>query len=214
MGDDKEDPGLLGGAPLDTLASLQAEEKAMRSGRGRMMAGMVGAVIAAAVALFFAMGGGGADDTYGKFGRNINGLRRTHFDAFWGCALSGAKASEIQDNARLSREIHKRATNGRSEYARTVREQCMPKLRGLEDEIKSLIPPEDMREDLRSLEDAVGGLRTAWTEYFAHLDQLGGDAYDEGVAAPIMQRIARAWFDYKKVHTDLNRAVRAKLEEQ
>lgn len=217
MSDANDNLGLGGGLPpLNPLGgpSLDEEEKALRSGRGRMMAVMIAIpIVLAAVAIAYVMMTGG-DEQYRTLGRNINGLREQHFDGFWTCTLDGADLRAIDNNNDLEAQIHLRAGSARrAAWAGHVRDECMPKLEELEPEIAILIPPEEMASRLEELESATSALRGAWSGFIAYLLDLRDAAYDEGDARTHVMAIARAWYDYRRIHGELNAAVRERLQE-
>jgi hypothetical protein len=151
---------------------------------------------------------------YSQYGRNINGLRIEHFDAFWGCALRGENVAEISDNAMLTAAINRRAANGRGNYARQVRDECMEKLTELEPALQTLIPPPEMQAKNRELESAVGQARSAWSGFIAYLEAIPeGEGYDEAAAREHVTAVARSWYDFRRLHNELNGMVREKLED-
>lgn len=211
---DPNDNLQLGGAPppLSPIGgpSLADEEKAMRGGKGGMIAGMIitGVLIVGAVVII--LFGGDGNDSYRTFGQNINGLDSEKFDPFWSCAFQGG--FEAESNQQLQEAIHQRAARGQERYAAMVRDDCMQKLEELEPGLTSLIPPEDMVEDLHDLETSVRDLRGGWSDFIAHLDGLEGD-YDPEAAGESVGRITKGWFDYRTTHSRLNATLREKLEE-
>lgn len=214
MGDANENLGVGGGQPpMGPLGgpSLDAEEKAMRKGKGRMLAGMIAAVVAAVVLAVVFLASGGEAEAYRQFGRNINGMKQEHFDQFWGCALRGENISEIRDNAALMDEIDQRGVQGSKRYVAQVRDQCMETLSGLRPKLDALIPPEDMQDDVNQLAEATSQLRSAWSNFIAHVDSA--DSYDSDAAREPITQIARAWYDFKRIHSQLNAKVREKIGE-
>lgn len=210
MADPNENLGVGGGMPpLGPVGSLEAEEKALKKGKGRMLAGMIVAAIAAVAFLVWYMSSGG-EDAYGTFGRNINGYDQQYFDQFWGCSLQGVDLRNIRTNDDLRGEIHERAARGGPRYAAHVRERCMPKLAEMEPKLTALIPPEDMAAKLTELNETVQRLRAAWGDFAGYLENLEG-GYDEDDADEKVGQIARAWYDYSRTHNELNRSVREKL---
>ncbi|NCQ60007.1 MAG: hypothetical protein GW913_04955 [Myxococcales bacterium] len=200
------------GSPLGSPAggpAFEDEEKAMKSGRGRMMAMMVIAVLAAIAAFIFSISGG-EDETYSTFGRNINRLDAQDFRAFWGCAFQGAV--EVHNNHELTVALEQRATRGGARYGTMVRDTCLPKLTELEPGLGGLIPPDDMREQLTALTGSVTEMRSGFSDWTAYLITIEeGDSYDADAAHDSAQKIAHGWFEYRRIHGELNRALREKL---
>jgi hypothetical protein len=218
VADPNDNLGVGGGAPpLSPLGgpSLDAEEKAMKSGKGRMLAAMIIAALAAVVLLVVFMMSGGEGEQYGTLGRNINGLRGQYFDAFWACALRPEDPREIRDNSQLAAKIHERAQQGRARYATHLREECMPKLADLGPALEVLYPPDDLAPKLVELKDSVQALRSATSAYVAYIQTLGDQGYDaeSEEAREHVTAMTRAWYDYRRIHGELNDAIAAKLEE-
>lgn len=212
-----QEPNLGGGGGLTPLSpiggpSLEQEEKALKSGRGRMMAAMIGAVVVAILALaWFVMRQQPSE--YGQIGRQINGMRADHFDAFWACALPRADLRDIDRADQLIGEIAERSGTARA-YAQHVRNECLVRLDEHLPPMTQLIVPEDLRPSVDQLRTAVEAQRTAWQRYLDHLDHLEGsfDAEDETTSG-LITAIARGWYDYKVAHNAINTTIRGHLEE-
>jgi len=214
MADPSDNLGVGGEAPPSSPlggASLEDEEKAMRKGKGRMMVGMIVAVLLAIGAIVLVMISGGQDEAYSNWGRHINGVRLAHFDAFWGCTLQGANLADIRDNTELLRQIDVRATQGGARYATHVQETCMPKLAGLEARLDLKAPPDDMVTDVREIKDAAAALRSNWSDLVSQLARRSEDTFDEAAARTSVNNIAKAWYDYRRIHSRMNSKVREHL---
>ncbi len=208
------DVGIGGGTPpLGPVGgpSLEDEEKAMHSGRWRMMTAMIVAVVLAVGALVWYMGSGGEDEAYATFGRNINGLGEKYFDQFWGCALRGTDLRNLHNDQDLRDNINLRAQQGGKAYADHVREQCLPMLGKLDDGLTKLLPPTEMQKDFQAMAASVPALESAWSGYIAYVDGLSGP-YDPEAASEKLGKIARGWYDFKRTHASLNKALRSKLQ--
>ena len=118
------------------------------------------------------------------------------------------------DIRQLMAAIDTRASNGRGAYARQVRDECMDKLTELEAGLQALIPPPDLQEKNRELEATVAAGRGAWSDFIAHLEGIQDDqAYDGAAARDKITAIARSWYDYRRIHGQLNDGVREHLED-
>lgn len=200
-----------GGGGFSPLApsggpSLEQEERALRSGRGRMIAAMVAAVLAAAAGLAWFVSTSGPSE-YGQLGRQINGMRAGHFDAFWACALPREDLRDLRNDQRLRAEIAERAAQPRA-YASHVRSQCMVLLDEHLAPLDELILPEDLEAPVRSLRASVEAQRSAWLAFLAHLDRVEGGFVAED-ADEQLGAIARGWYDYKVAHGQINDVIRA-----
>ena len=189
--------------------SLEEEERAMRSGRGRMIAFALVVVIAL-------VGGGGwflmnsGPNPYSAVGRQVNGMRSENFDSFWHCALPRTDPGDIRNNEQLQAEVHERATFSASQYAQLVRTTCMAHLNDHVQPLDSLLPTDDLRAPVDALRAALRALIDAWNAYLGHLQALTAayDAESED-ARRLVAAIARAWFDYKVAHGQINDIVRS-----
>lgn len=216
MSNDAQGPGW---APLPPPSaggpgpSLEEEERAMKSGRGPMIAFAV-VVIAAIV------GGGGwflltsGPNPYSAIGRQVNGMRAQNFDSFWACALPRTDPGDIRNNEQLIAEIHERASFSASQYAQLVRSTCLANLNDHVQPLDSLLPPDDLRPGIEALRSALRALIDGWSAYLTHLQGLttGYDAESEE-ARRLVSAIARAWFDYKVAFGQINDTIRAHVTE-
>ncbi|AKF09283.1 hypothetical protein [Sandaracinus amylolyticus] len=201
-----------GFTPLTPIGgpSLEQEEKALRSGRGRMLAAMIVAVLAAGAGFAWFVSSSGPSE-YGQLGRQINGMRAEHFDAFWACALPREDLRDLRNDQQLRSEIAERAAQPRA-YAQHVRGQCMVHLDEHLPPLDALILPDDLQPGVRDLRTAVEAQRSAWSAFLARLDQTEGgfvaeDAEDELTA------IARGWYEYKVAHSAINDVLRAHIDD-
>lgn len=199
----------LGGTPLGG-SSYEDDEKAMRSGKGRMLAGMVFAVLAVIGGLTWYVLQGDAANTYSDFGRTVNGIHRDQYQKFWACTLQNPQAYErIRTNTELKTALDLRGRGG-PRFARLIRENCMPRLAEMHEKYATLLPPPDLAEKVRAVAAAGDGLRNGFSEFIAFLD-ASGTTYDTDASdAPIM-KIAQAWFAYKNAFNALNHELRRKL---
>lgn len=209
-----QEPGSGGGGftPLTPIGgpSLEQEERAMRSGRGRMVFGMIAAVLVGIGGLVWFVSSEQPSE-YGQIGRQINGMRDDHFDAFWGCALPRMDLDQINGAERLLREISERAAQPRP-YAQHVRGTCMVMLDEHIPLLTALIVPEDLQASVDQLRAALDALRTAWPQFLDHLDHLqGGFDAEDPTTRQLMTAIATGWRDYKVAHIALNNQIRTHL---
>lgn len=208
---DPNDPLRIGGGspPLGPEPSLEEAERAMRGGKGGLVAILAGLGLVLAAGLAFFMGGDDSEP-YETLGQNVNGAKHELFDGFWGCVFQGHE--DVADNEVLARELHQRAARGGPRFAAYVRRECTPKLEELEPRLRALIPPDDMVASVNALVAAVEELRGAVSDYLAYLEALDPEAgYDEEDASDKVRAVARGWFDFKRAHGELNRALRERL---
>src|SRR5258708_1504403 len=107
--------------------SLADEEKAMSGGGSGTMIAAVSLfpLLAIGIAVFALRGDGSSE--YGNLGRQINGMRQTHFDQFWSCALPREDIRDLHGNADVQAAVLQRAQSSQSAYSRIVR-ACMTHL--------------------------------------------------------------------------------------
>ncbi len=200
-------PPAVGLAVAHRQPALDHEEQALRGGKGGMIAVMVGAGALAIGALVFAMSGDDSE-AYEQFGRNVNGLEGAHFEGFWGCVFQGAET--IKDDQALRAQIHKRAGRGKDRFGAHVDTRCMPELAELETQLQTLLPPNDLGPLLLEEIQAVRALRSGWSDYTAYLQGLDMP-YRPADAKDHVGRIAKAWYNFRKAHSALNRLLRERL---
>ena len=192
--------------------SLEDEERAMRSGKGKMLAAMFVAVLAAGALFTWYLFQGDAANSYREFGKTVNGVHNAQWLKFWECSLqSGNALGRIRNNVDLKTALNQRASRGGPRFGSLVRDRCMPRLGEMHDKYAALLPPDDLKEEVRAVAAAADALRSGWSEYIAVLDASGA-AYDADVADPALSKIAQAWFDYKTTFNALNRKIRTRID--
>ncbi len=211
-----ENDGAGGGgfAPLPTGGpgpSLEEEERAMKSGRGRMLVAAAIAVIGAIAAFGWFLTSSGPNE-YGQFGQQVNGLRTAHFDTFWSCALPRENLSSITTNVQLQDAIVRFASTART-YSTMVRSTCMVHLDEHGPALEGLIPPEGTHEAYDALRAALTAQTTAWRALLDHMDTLsGGLDPEDPTSRPLITAVLRAWHDYRSAIGDLNDVIRPHVE--
>lgn len=211
MSDPNDNVPVGGGTPpLPPIGgpSFEAEEKALKKGSWRMLAGMILAVLAAGGALAFFMAPD-EREAYREFGKKVNGLDEAHFDLFMGCVFQNVDLRNLRSNADFAAQIQRRAQQGTKRYGAYVRERCMPKLAPMQPKLSVLIPPEGFQADVRAYDAAIGAFRSSWSEFIAYLDTI--EDYDPDAATPAINKISRAWYDYTRAYIAINRKLREKI---
>jgi hypothetical protein len=201
----------LGGQlpPVSRGPSLADEEAAMHKGRGRMLVGLIAVAIAIAGGAGYLLSEGSQQQSYGEIGKKINGMKKEHFDQFWGCALPNENLRDIKTNADLESSIVNRAQAG-ANYGRHVRDVCMDKLAGIETKLDILLVPRDFEADTVAMNRAVKELRSGWSDYISYIVDPKGE-YSEELAQPKIARISRAWYEFRKAHASVNATLIKKL---
>ena len=198
-------------SPLLTSA-LSDDEAAMRKGRAGSLVAMIALGVAAVGGLLFLMGSGDEARVYGEIGRKVNGLERAHFEQFWGCALQGENLADVRSNSDVATKVGGRGMERGRKYGLHVRETCLPKLNDINPQLDTLIVPADLKANVAALKKATSDMRSAWSQYIAYLDNPELE-YSEDEARPHVSAIARGWYDFKKAHAAINKAIKGKLEE-
>ncbi len=197
-------PELIPGAAM--AAQMEEEGKAMKGGRGGLIAGAAIVAIGIVGLIVFALMGDG-NEAYEALGRNANQAKTELFEGFWGCTFQGVE--ELESNEDLQREIHQRARQGRGRFGNHVRSQCAPKLEQLDTRLRALIPPEDMVIHINAMIAANESLRGGISDFTTYLD--GVESYDEEDGRERVVRIARGWYEFKRASAALNSALRERL---
>ena len=139
-------------------------------------------------------------------------LERAHFGQFWGCALQGENLANVRSNSDLTTQVGGRGLERGRNYAVHVRESCLPKLKDINPQLETLIVPPELQANVAALKKATSDLRSAWSQYIAYLDNPELE-YSEDEARPLIAPIARSWYEFKKAHAEINKAIKGKLDE-
>jgi hypothetical protein len=195
--------------PLE--GTLADAESAMRKGRASQL-WIVGALgLAVATALVLLVGKDDEARVYGEIGKHVNGIKRSHFDQFWACALQTDNVGDIHSNAELAAKLDARGDERGRPYGVHLRERCLPNLEKIAPELETLIVPAELQPDMTALLEANARLRGSVSEYAAYLDDPALH-YDPAAAKPVLGRVARAWYEFQKAHGAINTKVKGKLK--
>ncbi len=198
-------------SPRATGAELTAsddEAKAFNKGKGRVLAAMIGSLIAAVAAFAWYLTQDQVEP-YAELGKQINGLKTQYFDGFLVCALPGARLAELKNDAALREQFHGRGRAG-ARYGAHLRDRCAPPLRELATRLRALQPPAESAPLVSAMGAGATKMRVGVDGYAAHLDILTG-AYDQAAAEPELEPLIRGWYEFRKAHADFNHLVREKL---
>jgi hypothetical protein len=197
--------GIGGGPPpLGPSPSLEDDEKAMKKGRGAVLAvGIILGILMVAGIVVLLMNVG-QPDPYGTIGRQVNGMKRDHFDRFWRCALPEQPLDRLRNDRELREAINVRAARGPAAYANHIRTRCWSDLSGHEDPA-ALLPPEDLQAQVTALGTALDDLKRGWEEFLAAIERA--ETYDPETFAEQLNKVARAWYDYRTAHAALNATI-------
>lgn len=191
--------------------TLSDAEAAMHKGRGGMLVAAGVVALAAIGGLVFMMGGDDERRVYSELGKTINGVRAEAFDQFWACLLQGENLRDLKSNEDVIGKVERRAAGGQARYGKQLREECLPKLEGLEPKLSLLILPADLKASVSAMSSATGDLRSATSNVVSYLDQQELD-YDEEESREKISKMARAWYDFRKAHADANKVLKEHLE--
>ncbi len=198
----------LGRADLGDAAATLEDAKAFNKGKGRLLAGMLGLLVAAIGAFAFYLVQD-QPNPYGELGKQVNGLRGSAFDGFFSCALPGSKPAELKSNEDLLEELHGRGAAG-ARYGSHLRDKCRPTLADLSVRLRALLPPEDAEPLVKQMADAVSKIEAGVNVYADHLQGLEGP-YDRDVATSQLEGLTRGWYEFRKAHAELNKLIKEKL---
>jgi len=193
---------------LNTVASMQEEQKAMKGGNGGLYAGgivVVLLIIAGVVGLVTS----DSSSEYGDFGSSVNGLHQQKFNGFWTCALQipAGTLQQITSNTTMMNEVNQRASTGKIRFLDMVRDRCLSNLTDLEASLNGLIPPPDLLEQRRQMRESVLSLLAGWASLRSYITRLDTDPYDDADARESVEAITRAWFEYRQAHRSLNSVI-------
>jgi hypothetical protein len=201
-------------SPKSELAggSFADDEAALKRSKGGVFGALAVILVLAAAGLWFLMGRGDDARVYGELGKQLNGLKRSHFDMFWGCALPGANVSEIKTNTELASEVEGRARERGQNYALHLRDKCAGKLAEIEPTLDTLIVPDDLKPSVEGMKSATSKLRSGVSGLISYLDNPELH-YDSAASSAYVDNITRGWFDFRKAHADLNKVLKTRLEQ-
>ncbi len=198
----------FGSAGLGDAASALEDAKAFNKGKGRLLAAMIGIVVAAFAAFAFYLIQD-QPNPYAELGKQVNGLRAGGFDQFWTCALPKTNPSDLKNNSDLIEQLHSRGAAG-ARYASHLQNKCSPPLREVGTRLRALLPPDEASPLLKQMADAVTKIDVGVGAYAGHLQTLEGP-YVRETAEPELESMVRGWYDFRKAHAELNKLVKAKL---
>jgi len=198
-------------ATAQTTDDISLDGSAFHRGRWRQLVGMtlsVAVVLGVAVYLLWP----GDEAAYRAVGKTVNGLDQQSFDSFMACVVGSQNVERVKNNLTLEAMVEQQAVAGKR-FGEKLRERCMPELDGLSAGLEGVIPPASLEEEVTTLRDSVEKLRTGWSGYIAHLEDLDGsyDPDDEEADRTLGQAI-EGWHDYKVALNQLNGKLRSKLE--
>jgi hypothetical protein len=191
--------------------ALADAEAAMHKGRGGSLVAMGGLAVAVVVGLVLLVGGEDEARVYGELGKTINGLERENFDQFWGCALAGENVADLKTSTDLRTKVDGRGMERGRNYGVHVRSKCLPMLEGIGPKLDILIAPDDLLPSITAMKKANNDLRGAFSDYVGYLDDPELQ-YDQEAAKPHVTAIARGWYEFRKAHSEFNKAIKAKLQ--
>ena len=202
----------VGGATPPQMGSYADDEAAMKSGKGRMLTGIIGISLIVVVGAVLLLMQGGKSEEYSEAGKTVNGPGiKGNFDTFWGCALQGVNLRDLTGAEELIAQVDMRGSERKADYGKYVREICMPKLTDMQAKLDLLSLPSDLQTDGAGLKEASGQLRASWSAYAGYLMEAK-DSYNADDARIKIKEVARGWYEFKKAHASLNQKLKEKLE--
>lgn len=184
------------------------ETRAFQKGKGRMLAAMIFAVLAA-VGAFGWYVVQDQPNQYGELGKQLNGLRSTHFDNFWTCVLPQHRMDTLKSDRDVREAIHTRAVASKP-YGNHLKGKCRPHLKDFSVKLRALITPDDAAPSVKDMADAVVKLEAGVDAYSLHLTSLT-EGYDKEIGESQMEQLVLGWYEFKKAHSSVNKLVKEKL---
>ncbi len=197
--------------PIELRGTMADDEAALKKGKAGSLVIMGLLACALLGGLVYLMGGEDQARVYGDLGKQINGLKQSAFDQFWGCALQDEDLRDVKSNTDLIIQLGGRASHRGRAYGVHLRDSCLPELEPVGPALETLIEPPDLEAPVQRLHDASNKLRSATSELIVYLDDPELE-YDEAAAKPHLQAMARAWYEFKKAHGEINQIIKQKLE--
>lgn len=139
-------------------------------------------------------------DAYGEAAASTARIGRDHFNGFFDCALPGTRASELSAQ-RVQFGLEQVGARDGKSYGQALT-RCLPKLRALSEEVRTLETPTVVSSQRQALVDATKELGTANTHYLYYLTD-GIDSYDAATAKPFQKRVGTAWASYRAAESEL-----------
>lgn len=201
--DDQHSPP--GGTPR---LSIEAEASTMNRGRGRQVMALAAGVLLLAGAGVLALQRVTRSDAYTQAAADAARIEHEHFDGFFGCALPGARQSELN-----AEQVHSAFESvgdrlGKS-YGKTL-ERCLPRMDALSASVHALQVPADVEPQRRALVVATSALTAANTQYLRYLSDAT-ERYEFVAAMPMLEKFGAAWAGYRVAQGDLERALEERL---
>lgn len=185
--------------------SVLDEAKGFRKGRGRMIAAMLAAALAAAGVLTWYLGQN-QPDSHRELGKQVNGIRAQFFDGFMACVLPGKQLDQLKSDADLRIELHGRASAG-PRYGTHLRERCASQVRELAVQLRGVATPAELAPHVQGMAAGVTKMSSGLDGYAAHVENLSA-GYDEAAAEPELEPLVRGWYEFRKTHAELNQVLR------
>ena len=212
MGDQKDD------RRLDSLTPIAIEKEGIDLDVAAMNKGNKGRIVMFVAVFLLAAGGSAAllsrmdeKGNYSEAGKAVNSIKKTEFDRFWGCALTGVDLREIKSNADLMARIQERSRANSILYARQMRDRCLDILLSAESRLEPSLFPSDLQGLVKDMKVATIKMREAWNQYITYLTNPSTE-FDEAKATAFEQNIASGWYAFLKGHADVNGILRKKLQ--
>lgn len=180
--------------------SVEAEASLMNRGTMRNFSYLVaGALLVGGVGFLLVQRLGRAD-AYAEAAASTARIGRDHFNGFFDCALPGTRASELNAQ-RVQSGLERLGARDGKNYGQALT-RCLPKLRALSQEVRTLETPALVSSQRQALLDATKELGTANTHYLYYLTD-GIDSYDATTAKPLQKRVGTAWASYRAAESEL-----------
>lgn len=190
--------------PPQGRISIDAEASLMNRGKVRNFSYLIaGALVVIGIGVLLVLRLGRAD-AYADAAASTATLGRAHFDGYFDCALPGMQASELNASRVQSGFARLGDRDGKGHGQALTK--CLPQLRALNEGVKTLSTPPQVKGQRAGLVAAAGELAAANTHYLYYLTD-GIAPYDATKATPFQSRLAAAWAGYRGAEGDLLRAI-------
>jgi hypothetical protein len=188
--------------------SVEQEASLMNRGRPRQVLFLVGGALLLAVGGAVVLQRVARGDAYAGAAAATARIEREHFDAFFACALPDTRPSE-RSEPQLQASLGKVGARLGKGYSKQL-DACLPHVQALDESVRALEVPKTVKTEHGMLVAAASTLTAANADYLRYLG-TGGESYDIGKAAPLIQRFGAAWAGYRAAQVDLERALEQRM---
>jgi hypothetical protein len=188
--------------------SVDAEASLMNRGTMRNFSYVVAGGLLLGAVTFLLVQHVGRSDVYSTAAASTAQIGREQFNGFFGCALPGSRASEL--NAPRVQTALERLGDGQGKnYQRTLAE-CLPHMHALTNSVQALSVPKDLQAKRAALINATSEIAAVNSAYLAYLND-DTKPYHYVSAMKLQERFGASWASYRTAEGELQKAIEQRL---